>query len=70
MRAGSVTHSTDTDQRRVPLVPVARSFGSNGTTTYTLQLPNDYGLMPAGWYMLFAMDDGVPSLALWIHVVL
>ncbi|KIV81247.1 hypothetical protein PV11_08673 [Exophiala sideris] len=70
MRVGSVTHSTDTDQRRIPLVPVARSSPSNSTATYTLELPNDYGLMPPGWYMLFAMDDEVPSLARWINIVL
>ena len=67
MRAGSVTHSTDTDQRRIPLVPLLHQVGSE---SYTLQLPNDYGIMPAGWNMLFAMDDGVPSVAEWVHVAL
>lgn len=65
VRAGSSTHSTNTDQRRISLAYMSRSG-----TEYILQLPDDYGLMPPGWYMLFAMDDGVPSLSQWIQVKL
>ena len=64
-RGGSATHSVDTDSRRISLKPVSTS-GS----TFTLQLPSDYGILSPGWYMLFAMDNGVPSLAKWIQVKL
>lgn len=66
IRTGRVTHSTNTDQRRVPLTPLSGS----GSGTYTLQVPADYGVALLGWYMLFALDGGVPSLAGWIRVAL
>lgn len=59
VRLSSVTHSTNTDQRRVPLAVA----GSSGTT-YRLTLPNDPGILLPGTWMLFAMDEaGVPSVA-------
>ena len=59
IRFSSVTHSVNTDQRRVPLKPVAQ----NGNT-YTLVTPNDPAVVVPGSWMLFAMDsNGIPSLA-------
>jgi galactose oxidase len=69
VRAGSATHSTDTDQRRVPLKIASQASDSKGVQ-YAVQLPSDYGTLPAGWYMLFALDGDVPSLATWIRVAL
>ncbi|HET9142721.1 discoidin domain-containing protein [Actinophytocola sp.] len=58
VRAGSVTHTVDTDQRRVPLTPVAVTG-----TSYTVALPEPGVLIP-GYYMLFALDgSGVPSVS-------
>lgn len=63
MRFSSVTHSTDTDQRRVPL-----TFSGSGTS-YTVQLPADPGIAPPGNYMLFALNAaGVPSRAPTIRI--
>ncbi|WP_209405491.1 Ig-like domain-containing protein [Pseudozobellia sp. WGM2] len=56
IRMSSSTHSTNNEQRRVPL-----AFSGNGT--YTLAIP-DRNIMPPGYYMLFALNaDGVPSVS-------
>ncbi|ACA15911.1 Galactose oxidase [Methylobacterium sp. 4-46] len=65
VRLGSVTHSTNNDQRRVPLAIAAASG-----TTYQLALPADPGILLPGTWMLFALDgNGVPSVAkvVWIR---
>ena len=63
MRYGSATHALDTDQRRVPLTTL-----SSSGTTYTVQIPNDTGVMIPGAWMLFAMVNGVPSVATTVMV--
>lgn len=62
LRLGSTTHTVNTDQRRVPLNATA-----NGTT-YTMALPPDAGVLVPGWYYLFAMSAGVPSVARFVSV--
>jgi galactose oxidase len=64
VRTSAVTHSVNTDQRRIPLT---------ATTTdgvdYTMQVPGDSGVVLPGFYMLFAMTaDGTPSVAKTIHI--
>ncbi|WP_404954519.1 discoidin domain-containing protein [Streptomyces sp. 147326] len=64
MRAAAATHSTDNDQRRVPLVSTAA-----GTNSYTVSVPADTGVVLPGNYMLFALDaQGVPSTARFLAV--
>ncbi len=64
MRAAAATHSTDNDQRRVPLVSTA-----TGTGAYTVSIPADTGVVLPGNYMLFALDaQGVPSTGQFITV--
>lgn len=59
VRMSSVTHSVNSDQRRVPLT-ITKTAGTN----YTLALPADHGVLVPGAYMLFALDGrGVPSIA-------
>ncbi|MGW7517121.1 discoidin domain-containing protein [Streptomyces sp. NPDC054796] len=59
VRTGAATHSTDNDQRRVPL-----DFTRTGTGAYTLDIPDDPGVALPGTYLLFALDSqGVPSVA-------
>uniref|UniRef100_UPI0011EFEAAB galactose-binding domain-containing protein n=1 Tax=Pareuzebyella sediminis TaxID=2607998 RepID=UPI0011EFEAAB len=56
IRMSSATHSTNNEQRRIPV-----TFSGNGT--YALNIP-DRNLLPPGYYMLFGVDDnGVPSIA-------
>ncbi|WP_369147697.1 discoidin domain-containing protein [Streptomyces sp. R44] len=64
IRAAAATHSTDNDQRRVPLASTATAPG-----TYTVSVPADKGVVLPGTYMLFALDaQGVPSIARFITV--
>lgn len=66
VRIGSVTHSVNSDQRRVPLTNV-RTVGSQSTIT----LPADSGVLIPGFYYLFAINAaGVPSLAKVVQVTL
>ncbi|KAH6690227.1 galactose oxidase-like protein precursor [Leptodontidium sp. MPI-SDFR-AT-0119] len=64
VRMGSVTHSINSDQRRVPLTDVKVAGG-----TYTATLPGDSGVLIPGHYYLFAVSaTGVPSVAKTIKV--
>ena len=64
MRPGSVTHSFNMEQRHVGLTIETRHGGG-----LTLKAPPNANVAPPGHYMLFLVDDdGVPSVASWIHV--
>ncbi|HZZ95480.1 MAG TPA: discoidin domain-containing protein [Jatrophihabitantaceae bacterium] len=59
VRMGAVTHTVDSDQRRIPLTPI-----SHTGTTYQLRIPSDPGIALPGNYLLFALDSaGTPSVA-------
>ncbi|WP_299325033.1 PKD domain-containing protein [uncultured Maribacter sp.] len=61
IRFSAATHSTNNEQRRIPV-----NFTGNGT--YNISIPNRE-LLPPGYYMLFALDtDGVPSEAATIKI--
>lgn len=59
VRVGSATHTVNTDQRRVPLTAAITGNG----TTYSMTLPGDPGVVLPGYWFLFALVDGVPSVA-------
>jgi hypothetical protein len=64
LRPGSMTHTTDFDQRMV-LVPHVNL----GSGDYRITAPASSDLAPPGWYMLFAVsNDGVPSVAHFVHL--
>lgn len=63
IRASTVTHGVNFDQRSVPL-----TF-TPGIDTLAVQEPGAGTDAPPGWYMLFLLDDGVPSVATWVQVV-
>jgi galactose oxidase len=64
VRMASVTHTTNNDQRRVPL-----SIAGNSGNTYTVNTPANAGIATPGYYMLFALDSaGVPSVAAIIRI--
>jgi len=64
VRLSSVTHSTNNDQRRIPLQ--SSTLGGN---LYDLDIPNSRGVVPPGYYMLFAMNSaGTPSVASMIKI--
>jgi hypothetical protein len=57
----AVTHGNDMNQRLVPLQMVATHAGG-----LTLESPPSANVAPPGWYMLFLLNDGVPSMAKWV----
>lgn len=64
MRMSTVTHTVNTDQRRIPLSATAVSGN-----TVSLTLPADRGVLVPGSYLLFALDgNGVPSVASTINI--
>ncbi|UZP46472.1 hypothetical protein NXS19_014284 [Fusarium pseudograminearum] len=66
VRMGSVTHSSNTDQRRVPLT----NFSVKGND-YSVKLPKDNGILLPGYYYLFVMSaQGVPSMSKTVQIVL
>jgi galactose oxidase len=66
IRIGSVTHSINSDQRRVPLTPQS----TNGNEV-VLKLPADSGIvLPGAWYLFAVSVQGVPSVAKTVFVQL
>ncbi|MBV8476589.1 MAG: DUF1929 domain-containing protein, partial [Acidobacteria bacterium] len=64
IKAGSVTHSFDMDQRYVGL-----SFTA-GQATLKVTGPPNSNVAPPGYYMLFLVNKaGTPSLASWVQVL-
>lgn len=71
IRYGSVTHSINTDQRRIALEgdPVKVGYLKKNHWHSHVVVPNDPGIIPPGYWMLFAItEQGVPSHAATIHV--
>jgi hypothetical protein len=64
MRAGSVTHTNNMDQRYVGLTIVRRDAGR-----LTVKAPQDGTYAPPGHYLLFIVDDDrVPSVASMVRI--
>jgi hypothetical protein len=64
MKAGSVTHSFDMDQRYVGL---SFTMGASGSLSVTA--PANSNIAPPGYYMLFLVNQaGTPSIASWVQV--
>jgi galactose oxidase len=64
VRYGSSTHTVNTDQRRIPL-----SLTSLGGNSYSITIPNDFGISLPGYWMLFAMNSaGRPSVSRTIQI--
>ncbi|KAJ1322829.1 galactose oxidase [Microdochium nivale] len=60
VRMGSVTHSINSDQRRVPITE-ARQVAPG---KHEIVIPNDSGVvLPGPWYLFAMSKDGVPSVA-------
>ncbi|KAH8821973.1 putative galactose oxidase precursor [Xylogone sp. PMI_703] len=64
IRYGSATHSINTDQRRIVLVPEPKPKLGRTSIISQVRLPDDSGILLPGYWMLFAMNKaGVPSIA-------
>lgn len=65
IRMSSTTHTVNTDQRRIALTPT-----TTAGTTYTFTIPADPGVALPGYYMVFALAGGVPSVSKQLKVTL
>lgn len=63
LRPGSVTHGFNMEQRLVGMEIVARAAG-----TITVASPPSPNLAPPGWYMLFLLRAGVPSVGQFLRL--
>ena len=63
IRPDSVTHSMNFDQRYVQL-----TFTATDGATLSVTAPPNGNHAPPGWYMLFILSNGVPSVASWVYV--
>lgn len=64
VRMGAVTHTVDSDQRRIPVASAA-----TGTTSYQVSIPASSGTVVPGNYMLFAFNSaGTPSVSTMITI--
>jgi hypothetical protein len=63
IRQSSTTHCLDTDQRLVELPIDERREGA-----VAVRLPDNPNLLPPGYYLLFVLADGVPSVAPFVRV--
>ena len=63
VRAGSVTHSFNMEQRLVGLVVASRA-----ARFVSLVAPPSANVAPPGWYLLFLLAGGIPSVAAFVRV--
>ena len=63
IRPGSVTHNNNMSQRFIGLEIIERA-----STNLTLKSPRDGKVAPPGYYMLFVLDRGIPSIARFVHL--
>ncbi|KAJ5573495.1 galactose oxidase precursor [Penicillium hispanicum] len=71
IRLGTVSHTVNTDQRRIPLSFTRSTEPVNGRAVFHAAIPHDPGIALPGYYMLFVMNDrGVPSHAATVKVEL
>lgn len=64
IRLASVTHQFDMDQRFIELDHMVMT-----PSTLRVDAPPNVGVAPPGWYMLFVLDDGVPSIGEYVQVL-
>jgi hypothetical protein len=63
LRCGSVTHSFNSDQRYVGL-----TINSRTASSLALQAPPNGFVAPPGYYLLFILKDGVPSVGRFVRL--
>lgn len=70
IRAGAVTHGFDQGQRLLrPALESCPECVGQLPLRSKFRLPNKEPLMPAGYYQLFAVHNGVPSISRWVYIL-
>ena len=67
IRYSAATHALNNDLRRIPLklVPV----GNPSDKKYTVEIPGDDGIALPGYWMLFVLNKGVPSVSRTVRIL-
>jgi hypothetical protein len=68
LSAPFVTHSYAQGQRLLQLTVSAPGKVSGGKYTIKSTSPPSATIAPASYYMLFAVANGIPSVAAWVHI--
>ncbi|KAJ7543511.1 hypothetical protein O6H91_09G041200 [Diphasiastrum complanatum] len=63
-----VTHSFAQGQRMLKLAVRKQTTGAKGSVKITATAPPNAVIAPSAYYMLFAVNRGVPSIAAWVHI--
>lgn len=63
------THSFSQGQRLVKLVVTSAVPDGSGRYRIGSIAPPNGNVAPPGWYMMFAVNQGVPSVARWVHLI-
>ena len=66
IRYGAVTHSLNNDMRRIKLTVVP--VGNAADKKFSVKIPEDPGVTLPGYWMLFVLKDGVPSVAKTVRI--
>ncbi|KAK1757119.1 hypothetical protein QBC47DRAFT_400748 [Echria macrotheca] len=63
IRYSAVTHALNNDLRRIHLKLTKKTGSAGGAFEYTADIPEDPGVALPGYWMLFVLKGGVPSVA-------
>ena len=62
------THSFSMNQRLLELGTTPAAGGAAGEIAVDVVAPPSPNLAPTGYYMLFAVSGGIPSVGVWVHI--
>ena len=68
VNSGFKTHNVDSQQRLVVLKQTNQAQSVGNAITLTVSAPPNGGVAPPGYYMIFVVYDGVPSVASWAQI--
>lgn len=69
IRYSANTHTVNNDLRRIKLTLSTVSDAPNDDKKYTVQIPGDPGVTLPGYWMLFVLANGTPSLAETVQIL-
>jgi galactose oxidase len=68
IRYSAATHALNNDLRRIPLKPTV--VGGGSANTYSFVIPGEPGVTLPGYWMLFVLNNKIPSEARTVQITL
>lgn len=62
------THSSSMGQRHLSLQLISQTYTGQGDYELTAEAPPNQVIAPSAYYMLFAVNQDIPSHAIWVHL--